>query len=189
MRPVTLAMPCRRVAFATFALLGLALPAIAQPAGDKSRIPTLTRLVKVFSELETTLNARIGAREMPALEQMLDPGFELRDAATPGTPVAHDDWVRRAVTAPVLDARVEQMAVHVFGTVTLVSFREITTAPLPGGAPKQRFIVDCWIRAGDSWKLTIRYVSDTPSPTAALPSPAPLPWKRETPSKPVEKRY
>ena len=51
------------------------------------------------------------------------------------------------------------MAVHDFGDVAIVSFRETAVAgATPGGSA--RLVVDCWKRDGAAWKLAVRYVSD-----------------------------
>src|SRR4029079_17129866 len=62
--------------------LALAAPAIGQPTG---RIPTVTRLVKIFSELETRIVDSAHAGDASALDAMLDAAFELRVGDAPGT--------------------------------------------------------------------------------------------------------
>jgi hypothetical protein len=158
-----------------FALL--ALPALAQPSPATARIPTVTRLVKIFFELEDDLVTRAHASDPMALDAMLDPAFELREGASPGTPVPRDEWIRAARAAPRAAPRIDQMAVHDFGTIAVVSFRE---TPTSGAArTKPRFVVDCWKRAGDEWKLAVRYVSDATSSEV----------KMAKPPKTIDKRY
>jgi hypothetical protein len=143
--------PSRR---ATAVLAGIALavaaPAFAQPSG---RIPTVTRLVKIFSELETRIVDSARAPDTTALDAMLDPGFEARLGDAPGTPIPRDEWMRLARASPETHPRFAQMAVHDFGTVAAVSFADTTRS-------SSRFIVDVWKREGDGWKLAVRYQSD-----------------------------
>lgn len=155
----------------------LALPALAQPSPATGRIPTVTRLVKTFSELENDLVARAHAADPQALEATLDPAFEMRVGADPGVPLPRDEWIRAARAAPREPLRIDQMAVHDFGTVAIVSFREAPASAAARGKPQ--FVVDCWKRAGDEWKLAVRYVSDAASSSV----------KMAKPPKTIDKRY
>ena len=133
-------------------------PAVAQPASG-GRIPTVTRLVKLFTGLEMDLVAKTHASDLSALDAFLDPSFELRAGNAPGTPVPRDAWIRDVRAAPRSPPRIDQMAVHDFGDVAIVSFRETAAAgATPGGSA--RLVVDCWKRDGAAWKLAVRYVSD-----------------------------
>jgi hypothetical protein len=133
--------------------LVLAVPTSAQP----SRIPTVTRLVKVFTELEVALDAHARSGDAAALDEALDPSFEMRTGARPGAPVPRDEWLREMRASPGSSLRMEQMAVHDLGDVAIVSFR---AAPATASSGRARFIVDCWKRAGASWRLAVRYASD-----------------------------
>jgi hypothetical protein len=150
--------------------LCVALPAVAQPAPPTGRIPTVTRLVKLFSELEAGLVAQAHATDTTALDQSLDPSFEMRTGAAPGVPVPRDEWILRARAAPARPPHIDQMAVHDFGDVAVVSFREFAAPVTPARLPRGHFVVDCWKRAGDGWKLAVRYVSDA-APEGVKPPP------------------
>ena len=164
----------RALLLIAFALL--ALPAFAQPSPGAGRIPTVTRLVKLFSELENDLVARAHADDPQRLDAMLDPAFEMRVGANPGVPLPRDEWIRAARAAPRGAPRMDQMAVHDFGTIAIVSFRETPTTAQRG---KPQFVVDCWKRTGDEWKLVVRYVSDAASASV----------KMAKPPKTIDKRY
>jgi len=150
---------------ATAALAAVALaataPVLAQPS---ARIPTVTRLVKIFSELETRLVDSAHAGDASTLDAMLDANFEMRVADTPGTPVPRDEWIRRARASGETQPRLAQMAVHDFGDLATVSFAEAATKP-------PRFIVDIWKREGDGWKLAVRYQSDVTATKAGAQKP------------------
>lgn len=169
-------MSCRTIGFA----IGLLLSAVAfAPPAQTSRVPTVTRLVKIFSGLESGLVAQAHSSDAAALEQSLDPSFEMRIGAEPGTPIPRDEWIRHARAAKDQNSRIEQMAVHDFGEVAIVSFRQSVSGGSKGGGGANRFIVDCWKRAGDGWKLAVRYLSDASSRGVAATGSA----------KTIDKRY
>lgn len=141
----------------------VALPAVAQSVAATDRIPTVTRLVRIFSELEAGLVTQAHATDTTALDQSLDASFEMRTSAAPGVPVPRDEWILQARAAQARPPRIDQMAVHDFGDVAVVSFREFAAPATPARSPRGRFVVDCWKRAGDGWKLAVRYVSDATS--------------------------
>ena len=70
--------------------------ALAQPAPQPSNVPTVTRLVKVFSELERGLVEKSHSKDASDLDALLDPSFEMRIGSAPGTPVPRDAWIREA---------------------------------------------------------------------------------------------
>ena len=143
---------------------------VAQPAPAPGRIPTVTRLVKLFSGLEKDLVVRAHAKDAAALDAVLDPSFELRAGNAPGTPVPRDAWIREARAAQHAPPQIDQMAVHDFGDIAIVSFRETTDGSARRGSP--RFVVDCWKRDGNSWKLAVRYASDVPAQRVKPPNAA-----------------
>jgi hypothetical protein len=151
---------------ATAALAAVALaaaaPVFAQPSG---RIPTVTRLVKIFSQLETRLVDSAHVQDTAVLDTMLAPDFEMRAGEMPGTPIPRDEWIRLARASPETQPRLAQMAVHDFRDIATVSFTDTATKP-------PRFIVDVWTRDGDAWKLAVRYQSDvTATKAGARKSP------------------
>lgn len=139
--------------------LSVAASAIAQPAPQPGNVPTVTRLVKVFSELERGLVEKIHAKDASALDALLDPSFEMRVGSAPGAPVPRDAWIRDARKSAATP-RIQQMAVHDFGEVAVVSFREVFAASGAKHRGSDRFVIDCWRRDGDAWKLVVRYLSD-----------------------------
>lgn len=171
-------MNLRGAALGVCVALSLCANALGQPGPATGRIPTVTRLVKLFSELEAALQAQARSYDPAALESSLDPSFEMRAGGAPGMPVPRADWIRQARSTAAESRSIDQMAVHDLGAYALVSFREVETAT-PAGPRRERFIVDCWKRDGDSWKLAIRYASDVGAPSTDKPPP----------TKNFEKRY
>jgi hypothetical protein len=148
----------------------LAVPALAQPSPQPGRIPTVTRLVKQFSELEASVVAKAHAQDRGALDAVLDPSFEMRIADRPGVPVPRDASIRQLRAAPT-DVRIDQMAVHDLGDIALVSFRATAANKRAVASQSGSFIVDCWKRAGDEWKLAVRYAGDASAHGLASPAP------------------
>ncbi|MHB8493171.1 MAG: nuclear transport factor 2 family protein [Casimicrobiaceae bacterium] len=146
----------------------LGSPAAAQPVQASGRIPTVTRLVKVFYDLESRLVSNLVARNATAIDQALEPDFEMRAGSMPGTPVPRADWMRQEQANPS-EAAIDQMAVHDFGSVAIVSFRLSPAATPASGANQGLFIVDCWKRDGNGWKLATRYLSNAAAPASAIP--------------------
>ena len=142
-----------------FLAASVAATAIAQPGPQPGNVPTVTRLVKVFSELERGLVEKVHRKDPSALDALLDPSFEMRIGSAPGVPVPRDAWIRdaRKAAAPL---RMDQMAVHDFGEVAVVSFHEAFAASGAKHRSHDRFVADCWRRDGDAWKLVVRYLSD-----------------------------
>jgi len=137
----------------------IAASAQPQPLPQPGNVPTVTRLVKVFSELERGLVEKVHAKDASALDALLDPSVEMRTGSAPGAPVPRDAWIRDARKSAATP-RIEQMAVHDFGEVAVVSFRETFAASAAKRRSHDRFVVDCWRRDGDAWKLVVRYLSD-----------------------------
>jgi len=169
----------------TFALLFVAM-LIACPlasfAADESRptrIPTVTRLVKIFLDMENTLAAALQNGNAAAIDKLLLDDFELRVASMPANPTPRAEWIRFSLGKPV-SFHVEQMAVHDFGDVAIVNFLQTSAAPNARDAAKDVAIVDVWKRAGDSWKLAVRYAGPSGPRDFVIPgagSEPPIPKK------------
>lgn len=143
----------RRLSIAALALL----PALA--FAQAGRVPTVTRLVKLFLDLEGTLLDAARSGDRAALERQLADDFEMRVAQRPGEPVPRADWLAHTLAARPPAAQIEQMAVHDEGQAALVSFllRPQGTQQWP------TFVVDTWVRAGDEWRLQVRYAAPVPA--------------------------
>lgn len=133
------------------ALLSLAPWPLAALAQVRLRSQTMTRLVRRFLDLETALIDAQRSRDGAALGHLLTDDFEQRDAAQPGQPTPRAEWLAAALGQWPGETWLEQMAVHDRGDTMLVSF---IARPSAGPAV---FLVDAWIRAGDGWRLQVRY--------------------------------
>src|SRR3954468_2010904 len=121
--------------FAALVVVPMVLAAWVGPrafAGESNagvRVPTVTRLVKLFSELEATLATTLQSGDGAAAGRLLEPGFELRAGRAAGTHTPREDFLRRSLGKPANAYRAEQMAVHDYGDVAVVSFLQAATAP------------------------------------------------------------
>jgi len=126
-----------------FALVAPA-PVFAQAPG---RIMTVTRSVKVFSELEAKLDGAIAAHDKTDLANLLAANFEMRSGVNPGQPTPRAEWL----AAPQAKSQISQMAVHDYGDLAVVSF--LDTA-------QHAFVVDIWKKSGEGYALSVRYASN-----------------------------
>lgn len=135
------------------ALLGtLAMPSTAQPAGG--RIMTVTRQVAEFSQHEHALADALRTVDHASIDHLLSADFELRDGAMATQPLPRAQWI----AGKHADDAVEQMAVHDYGNVVVVSFVNRATKPA-----RTTFVVDVWQKQGEDWKLAVRYQSQLAS--------------------------
>ena len=58
--------------------------------------------------------------------------------------------------------KINDMAVHDYGTIAIVSFKQ-------GAIGGTVFVVDVWRGQGTDWKLAVRYASSAGTPTFAIP--------------------
>jgi hypothetical protein len=122
-------------------------PASAQP--DGRGVPTLTRYVQQFGQLERELAAAQARHDAAALDRLVSTFFELRgnDAKL----VSREDWLQRKASD---GAAIEQLAVHETGDQAVASFvrREASGAAT--------FVVDIWSpQPGGGWQLRLRFES------------------------------
>ena len=136
---VTLAMAIGSFATASFA---------QTPAGG--RVMTVTRQVAEFSQHENALADALRKADHATTERMLAADFEVRDSASPNQPTPRAQWIASAHP----DTAAEQMAVHDYGDVAVVSF--VNRADKPASAA---FVVDVWHKQGTDWQLAVRYQS------------------------------
>ena len=130
-------------------LLALSLASLAGAAAAQAptRIMTLTRTVKIFSELENQLDEARRNHDEVALAKLLAANFEQRKGTAPAAPTPRADWLAQT-SAPKSD--ISQMAVHEYGNVAVVSFAD---------AAQRAFVVDVWNKSDDHYALSVRYLS------------------------------
>jgi ketosteroid isomerase-like protein len=146
-------------------------------ASDSSvgRVPTVTRMVQVFSQLEGDLLTSVEKRDPQVVAKLLSDDFEMRIGAMPGNPVPRAAWVQQSFAEPKSSSAMEQVAVHDLGKIALVSY--LWKVRVSKAAPAHDiFVVDVWRREANDWRLAIRYADpvgkdDYPVPGAAMTAP------------------
>ena len=150
------------VALALVALAGGAAPAHSADSAI-GRVPTVTRLVKLFLEREDALSAAMHAGDTASLERTLSDDFELRVGARAANPVPRADFIADVVHNHPTSGAANQMAVHDLSGLAIVSFVQ------GDDAARAVFVVDVWRQAASEWKLAIRYASPAGTPRLAIP--------------------
>lgn len=143
-------------------LLLTSWPAIADAPPTGGRVPTVTRLVKLFLEKEAALGAAVHSGDAAALGAFLADDFELRTGARAASPVPRAEWMREVLRTRDPGGEIGRMAVHDFGAVAVASFTQ-------GGAGGPMLVVDVWRAQGADWKLAVRYASPAGSAAFAIP--------------------
>jgi len=126
------------------------------------RVPTVTRLVKLFTEQEAALATAIRAGDASAVERLLTDDFEMRTGATPANPVPRAEWLTAMMGARNPGDDVTGMAVHDLNGAAIVSF-------VQGRGQTAIFVVDVWRAADTDWKLAIRYAAPAGNAAVAIP--------------------
>lgn len=152
-------------------LLSLCLGLVYADEAPAYRIPSLTRLVQLFANLEATLSDAQAKGDAAILANLLGERFEMRIASRPGEPVPRAEWLKNSKSQGLI-GQPEQLAVHDYGELAVASFllkRE------PGHSAV--FIVDVWRRTAETWKLDTRYVANASAdvlPAMLVPTTPPL---------------
>lgn len=145
-----------------------------QPQPGKARIPTATRQVVQFTQLETELLTAIQKKDEGALGRLLSDDYEVWTPAPPGDPIPREEWIQNAVKEPVRSFKLGQMAVRTFGDAAVVSFVCRQQVVLQGKEQRRDlFLVDVWIKSAEQWQLAVRYASRVeglPRPSSPKPT-------------------
>ena len=168
------------LSFVLLASLSGGISFISPASAEQNHIPTVTRLVQIFSGLENDLSESLRKGDPNAIDQLLADDFEMRAGSMPGSPTPRAEWISSMkFSGPPLTIR--QMSVHDHGNVAAVSFIWAKGATAKGKTAGNIFIVDVWKKSDASWKLATRYASPAGNPRIAIPGTA-----SDTP---IEKRY
>ena len=155
-----------RAGLFVFAALVLVPPAIGADEPARTRVPTVTRLVKLFLEREAALATAVRSGDSTSLGAMLSEDFELRTGPRAANPVPRAEWMREVLRTREPGGEVGRMAVHDLGSTAIASF----TQDGPSGA---LFVVDVWRMQGNDWKLAIRYAGPAASSRFQVPGVGP----------------
>jgi hypothetical protein len=155
----------------------LAFTSYAPAADDRAggaRVPTVTRLVKLFMEREAALADAVRAGDAAKAQTFLSDDFEMRTGAMAANPIPRAEWIDEIMRERNPGGDATGMAVHDVNGSAIVSF-------VQGSGPAAIFVVDVWRVAGTDWKLAIRYAAPAGTAAFAIPgsggAPAVIPKK------------
>ena len=148
------------VGFVFIALAPTIHAADERPSGG--RVPTVTRLVKLFTEQEAALADAVRAGDGERAQQLLTNDFEMRIGAASARPIPRGDWLAEMIRSRNPGETPTGMAVHDLNGTAIVSFTQ-------GVGSNAIFIVDVWRPVANDWQLAIRYAA--PAGTATFPIP------------------
>lgn len=155
-------------------LVGLSFAAACASAGGQAgtsgrAVPTVTRNVKIFGDLENDWLDAVQKRNNDALAKIVSPDFELRSAAAPGVPTPREESLKQSMQLPPFQSSIGQMAVHEYGELMVVSFLW-KIAPVKGATlPQSVFVVDTWKRNQGEWQVVVRYAAPVSGSAAMVP--------------------
>ena len=140
------------------------------PKSGPGRIVTVTRLVAMFSDLESQWLTAVQQKDESTLKRLLAEDFQVWTPTPPGDPVSREDWLKHVLAERVESFHIRQMAVRSLNDDTaLASFVLSETVERAGKATRRDFfVVDVWRKNNDNWQVTDRYVSSiasAPHPT------------------------
>lgn len=135
------------------------LTATVNAQDSTGRIPTVTRLVKIFLDREGELLNAMRGKDAAAVERQLADDFEMRVGHRPGVPVPRADFLRQVQAETVAGYSIEQMAVHEIGATAIVSFMLRPEAGRAREGLVPLFVVDTWTGGIDNYRLRVRYVA------------------------------
>lgn len=153
----------RAVFLALFACLSLAIGDAAQEPVKpplSARIMTATRQVTLFSGLEKQLLEAVQRKDNAALKGLLTDDFAVR--MPDADPMAADEWIDSVMSKDfnLKSFLVRQVDAVDLGDAAIVKFDRVQQSTLKGQNDGGEFyVVDIWRKAGDSWKLSDRYVA------------------------------
>ncbi|HWW05567.1 nuclear transport factor 2 family protein [Collimonas sp.] len=132
-------------------------------------VPTVTRTVQIFSTLENELNDAVQQRNSGVIDKRLAVDYELRSAAAPGRPTPRAESIASALKQTPFASQVQQMAVHEYGAVMVVSFLWSLDVAVSSPLAKNIFVVDTWKQVDGDWKLATRYAAPADAQHKTVP--------------------
>ena len=141
--------------FASFFSVALAYQAQAQTV--RTRIPVVTRLVQAYAGYERRLADAVNRRDTAEIDRLVAKDFELRPANNIGVPTPRAEWIAQSLKEPPASVSIEQMAVHDYQNIRIVSFAMKRTAA--GRSESNIAVIDVWMQSGDTSVLKVRYAA------------------------------
>ncbi|PYP83103.1 MAG: hypothetical protein DMG65_25030 [Candidatus Angelobacter sp. Gp1-AA117] len=143
------------------------------PAPRPGHIVTGTRLVSIFSRMENEFFTAVQKKDKDAVEKMCTDDFSIWMPNESGDPLPLEDWLQSMATDYTLKSfKIRHMSAHDLGGPVVVKFEVGQMAEYKGKEEGgEYFVVDVWMKDGDSWKVSDRYISRY---SAAKPAATPV---------------
>ena len=139
-------------------VLALSMAQSSRATEEPSKVPTTTRLVKLYGELESNLSMAILEPDPSKVDELLTQDFEQRTPLTADDPTPRAEWLAAcSKDAKVMGAvLITKMAVRDLGTSVVASFvmvdRNQRKEPL-------FFVIDLWVDHEGRQQLKNRFLS------------------------------
>ena len=169
----------RLARYVALVLCTAALASQVQAQTVRTQIPTVTRLVKIYSDYERRLADAINRKDTGEINRLVADDFELRSANNIGVATPRADWIAQSLKEPSASTLVGQMAVHDYGNIQIVSF--VMKRTPAAGRERGIAVVDVWMQSGDSSILKTRYAAFQEPRSPRIPG--------EAPQQTLKKRY
>jgi hypothetical protein len=145
----------------------------------RTQIPVVTRLVQIYSDYERRLAEAINRKDTGEIDRLVAKDFELRPADNIGVPTPRADWITQSLKEPLGSVSIEQMAVHAYGDIRVVSF--VMKHVLTNRGQQGIAVVDVWMQSGESPVLKVRYAAVQGTQSQRVPGESRQPQ--------IDKRY
>lgn len=144
-------------------------PERSQSSTAGQRVPTVTRTVRMFTQIENDWIDAVQRRDRGALKDIVAVNFELRSAEAPGTPTPREESITHAFQVKPFQSSIGQMAVHEYGEVLVVSFLWKLEVPKNGPLPQKLFVIDTFKQIDGNWQAVARYTAPVADPAKTVP--------------------
>jgi hypothetical protein len=135
----------------------VALPYKTRAQTVRTQIPVVTRLVQAYAGYEQHLADAINRRDTAEIERLVAKDFELRPANNIGVPTPRADWIAQSLKEPPVSVSIEQMAVHDYKNIRIVSYVMKRTSA--DRSERDIAVIDVWMQSGDTSVLKVRYAA------------------------------
>jgi ketosteroid isomerase-like protein len=170
----------KRTLFACLLVAVMACAVLAQDQtrrgkSEAGRIVTVTRLVAMFSDLESQWLKAVQQKDEGTLNRLLAQDLRVWMPTPPGDPIPREDLLKQALSQRLESFAIRQMAVRsLHDDTALVSFVLHETVEQAGKpVTSDYFVIDVWQKVDSNWQVADRYFSEvasSPAQTSVKPS-------------------
>jgi hypothetical protein len=114
-----------------------------------------------FLKLTTEVQGAVQAKDVAALDRMFAKDFAFSMFVEGKRPqvLNRDEFLKLGELYTLERFELKNLAARVFGSVAVVRFQSLRAATLgPTDRSGEFAVVDTWVKQGDTWRLSIRYL-------------------------------